>query len=284
MQHAKTRHMKRFRPLAGLRAALAILALCGLALPAAAASSAWESAHGGKVRLIAPGGALSDGRLRAGIEIALDPGWKTYWRQPGDAGIPPHFDHSKSINLDKIEIGFPAPHRFPDPSGTSIGYKGPVVLPVTLTPSDPTAPIVLDLAVEYGLCEKICVPATAHLRLEIDPSEPLDAAVLETWEQFASKLPGKPGKGLSVVAVSVKNKIVTVKTEIADPDAPYDLFVEAPEDWYLPPPDRLDVNGRMAKWRVALEWVPKSATISGTELRFTLINGERAVEQTWRLD
>ena len=61
--------------------------------------------------------------LRAGIELRLAPGWKTYWRYPGDSGIPPRFDFAKSRNVKSVTVRWPAPQRLTDESGTSIGYK-----------------------------------------------------------------------------------------------------------------------------------------------------------------
>ncbi len=50
--------------------------------------------------------------LRAGIELRLATGWKTYWRYPGDSGVPPRFDFSKSTNVKSVTVRWPAPHRF----------------------------------------------------------------------------------------------------------------------------------------------------------------------------
>ncbi len=73
--------------------------------------------------------------LRAGIEIKLQPGWKTYWRYPGDSGVPPQFDFAGSENLASAEVLYPAPHSFKDEAGTSIGYKETVVFPVASRPA-----------------------------------------------------------------------------------------------------------------------------------------------------
>src|SRR6476646_10335548 len=71
----------------------------------------------------------SGGRVfRAGVEIKLKDGWKTYWRYPGDSGVPPVFDFSTSQNVKSVSVLYPAPSRFPDGAGgSSIGYKGDVI-------------------------------------------------------------------------------------------------------------------------------------------------------------
>ena len=71
--------------------------------------------------------------LRAGVEIRLDAGWKTYWRDPGDSGVPPTFDFSGSDNVKSVTVQWPAPERFPDGAGgNSIGYVGRVILPLRM--------------------------------------------------------------------------------------------------------------------------------------------------------
>ncbi len=267
-----------------LTTALAFIAAIGLTGGGAAATSDWAESHGGKLRLIAPGGSAANGALRAGIEIVMDPGWKTYWRHPGDSGIPPRFDHSASTNIDAVKIDFPAPHRYVDQSGTSIGYKETVVFPVTVTPKNPDAPVVLELAVEYGLCEEICVPAKAKLRLQLSTSLPSDAGAALLLDRFSRRVPVPANEEMSVRSVTVDGDALIVGTRFAEPAAAYDLFVEGPEDWYLPAPDMTASDGARVAWRVPLEWMPKAAKLSGAEFRFTLINGDRAVEQSWRLD
>lgn len=262
----------------------ATLALFGVLDGGSAATSDWAESHGGKLRLIAPGGPATDGSLRAGIEIAMNPGWKTYWRHPGDAGIPPLIDHSASTNIGSIDIKFPAPRRYVDASGTSIGYSDAVVFPVTVRPKDPDAPVVLDLTVEYGLCEEICVPAIAQVRLQLSKSLPADAQISQLLDTFQRRVPVPAGDDMAVRAVATDGDTLVVETVFAKPDTAYDLFVEGPQDWYLPAPKETGRDGATVSWRVPIEWKPKGAKLPGSEFRFTLINGDRAVEQNWRLE
>ena len=93
------------------------------------------------MRLIAGANSKDDVALRAGVEIKMQPGWKTYWRYPGDSGVPPRFDFSGSENLTAAKVLFPAPHLFTDETGHSLGYKGNVILPVVVTPQQPGKPV-----------------------------------------------------------------------------------------------------------------------------------------------
>jgi len=106
---------------------------------------------------ILPGQLASDGTRLAGLEITLAPGWKTYWRSPGEAGVPPRFDFSGSGNLRDVEVLWPKPMLFDSFGLTTIGYGGRVVLPLRLTPIDPAEPIGLKLGLMLGVCRDICV-------------------------------------------------------------------------------------------------------------------------------
>ena len=156
-------------------------ALCALALQFLAGAavadpfaSDWAPAFKSSARLVAGDG------LRAGVEIKLSPGAITYWRDPGDAGLPPTFDFSRSDNLASATVDYPAPKRIAEADGgVAIGYDSGVVLPIRIAPIDPAKPVALNLALTYAVCEKICLPARADLTLTVRPnvSSPFGAAV-----------------------------------------------------------------------------------------------------------
>src|SRR4051794_12884918 len=100
----------------------------------AAEASAWDGQTRAAVRLIAGTAADRAGMLRAGIEIRLDPGWKTYWRYPGDSGVPPRYSFARSDNVRDVSLSWPAPKSFSDGSGSSIGYADRVILPLHVVP------------------------------------------------------------------------------------------------------------------------------------------------------
>src|ERR1043165_4696380 len=132
----------------------------------AADASAWDGDQRAAVRLVA--GERRGTAHRAGIEIRLAPGWKTYWRYPGDSGIPPRFDFSSSKNVKSVTVRYPAPHRFNDESGTSIGYKKGVVFPLDVVAQNAARPVALVLKADYAICEKVCIPAEGKAELSVD--------------------------------------------------------------------------------------------------------------------
>lgn len=146
------------------RTAALVLSLLLLLLPLPAA------AQMSRVDLL-PGWQTRDGDRMAGVRITLAPGWKTYWRAPGGNGIPPQFDFSGSDNIKAVRIHWPKPELFESWGMTSIGYMGSVTFPLEVTPADRNRPIRLDLALAYGVCEEVCIPAEANAALTLAPDD-----------------------------------------------------------------------------------------------------------------
>ncbi|MCF1707434.1 hypothetical protein L0V05_01255 [Tabrizicola sp. J26] len=154
-----------------------VLFLLGLtALPAAAQTASDVL----QVRLL-PGWQMQDGRRMAALALDLAPNWKTYWRSPGDAGIPPEFDWSRSENLADVRYHWPRPQVFDLNGMQSIGYKKHLVLPLELTATDPSKPIRLVASIDLGVCNDICMPASVSVEAELSgtgQSDPLIKAAL----------------------------------------------------------------------------------------------------------
>lgn len=113
----------------------------------------------------------ADGTHTAALRLRLAPGWKTYWRTPGDGGIPPRFDWSPSQNIASVDISWPTPGVFWQNGMRSIGYDEVVVLPIRFEAADPNAPIEIDGTVEIGVCEDVCVPVTLDLSGILTPEQ-----------------------------------------------------------------------------------------------------------------
>ncbi|MFK7879219.1 protein-disulfide reductase DsbD domain-containing protein [Roseobacter sp.] len=126
---------------------------------------------------ILPGWIRDDGSRMTGIRLSLEPGWKTYWRAPGDAGIPPSFNWSGSRNLHSVALTWPTPKVFDQNGMRSIGYENELVIPVVLAPSEAGKPISIKLDMGIGICSDICVPHTLNFdtTLEGGGSKPTPA-------------------------------------------------------------------------------------------------------------
>jgi DsbC/DsbD-like thiol-disulfide interchange protein len=272
----------------GIRESLALAAAFAiLSLPAQAADqSAWSDDMSSSMRLItAPAKA---GELRAGVEIKLKPGWKTYWRYPGDSGVPPRFDFTGSDNLRTAKVLWPAPHAFNDETGTSIGYKDSVTFPLRVIPRDSAKPVTLKLKLDYAVCEKLCVPAQGKADVVIDNPGTANDATLSAAEASVPQPASAADAGLIAKRVTRTIKPL-VMLEIAAPKigAPYQVFVEGPTaEWAIPiPKGALGAPAGRRHFEFELDGVPPGVDPMGPfELTFTVVGGDKPIEVTTRLD
>lgn len=269
-------------------AALAALATVPRATPADAAdASMWDGDARSAMRLVAGSAGADRAALRAGIELRLGNGWKTYWRYPGDSGVPPRFDFSKSTNVKSVTVRWPAPHRFTDENGASIGYKNGVMLPLDIVPADPKQPVTLRLTLEYAICEKLCIPAAGSATLTVPTPSSFDRALAAAEAHVPRGATLGGNSPLAVRSVMHEPGSSRVVVEVAAPDgAPLDLFVEGPtEDWALPLPEPVaDAAPGRRRFSFELDGLPPGASAAGATLHFTLISGDNAIEVTTVLD
>ncbi|MGA2290837.1 protein-disulfide reductase DsbD domain-containing protein [Bradyrhizobium sp.] len=243
-------------------------------------ASPWQRDGHSAVRLLA--GSRSGAVLLGGIALQLQPGWKTYWRTPGDSGVPPRFDFSRSENIEAVTVLWPAPLKFDDGAGGhSMGYHDQVVLPLRIVAKNADKPVTLRADINYAVCEKICIPVGANTELSFTSVASTEDsalfAALDTVPKPASI--GDPNP-LTIRDVKRDGKS-TVLVDVVSPDGvPVDLFVEGPTpDWGLPVPKLLD-HGPPGVKRFAfeLDGVPPGTSPEGAALKLTLVGGDRSLE------
>jgi DsbC/DsbD-like thiol-disulfide interchange protein len=285
----------------------AVIFLCGGGSAAwGQDASPWDGELHAATRLIAGASVKSTDAnwARAGIEIRLDPGWKTYWRYPGDSGVPPTLDFAGSENVKSVTALWPAPIRFADGAGgNSIGYVGNIVLPLRIIPDDAHKPSSLHVKLGYAVCGKLCVPAQAELALTLSGKAGADESLLAAAEArvpqriqlgaVAGPAKGSPASaeiGIASVhreATGARERVVVVVTA---PDAePIDLFVEGPTpDWALPLPEPAgrsndDIPGRR-RFTFDLDGLPPGVHAEGAMLTLTAVSPAVAIEVETHLD
>jgi DsbC/DsbD-like thiol-disulfide interchange protein len=279
---------------AGLAALLVMLGLPRSASAEAAwtAASEWVTGNGSRLRLIGAGLKAGDGgtRLVAGVEIALDDGWKTYWRSPGDSGgIPPTFDWDQSAGIAKAELFYPAPRRFQDPEGVSAGYKHHVVFPIEVTAEGSSVPE-LKLGAFYGICREICVPAEAEATLSLAAGSAVDPQIVAALEAALAAVPRPLADGalpmIETVTLTKTGEGGTLVVEARfDPTATErSLFVEAANGAYLPIPSGPQEGGDKAtRFEVKLK-SREADDIAGETLILTLVSDKGAAEVRRKAD
>lgn len=149
-------------------------ALIALALAATAAQAETQPIVSAD---LLPGWRAADGTHVAALRVRLAPGWKTYWRAPGDAGIPPAFDWSGSENVGSVHIYWPRPEVFSFNGMRTLGYARELVLPVRVAPRDRGAPMRLSAAVDMGVCRDICIPASLDLAADLPAAGAADPVI-----------------------------------------------------------------------------------------------------------
>lgn len=227
-----------------------ILALF-MALPwggASAAGLASDWVEGVKSRTRLSAGTV-DGRLMAFVDVDMPAHWKTYWRNPGEAGgLPPAFDFAKSVNAARVDVLYPAPERISDKAGETLGYKERVAFPISFEAVDATKPVVIAVFVQYGICKDVCIPVDAELSLEIPPgfSEPADdeaVAWLEAVPRAQAALkPGDP-KIIQAELTGGASPRILIEVAGAGDQGRFDVFLDAEGGIYVPQASRLEGQG-----------------------------------------
>ena len=283
----------RLRPTAAPRA----IAICAMSLLAAGNASAaddaspWDGDARSAMRVVAGSLATPErAPIRAGIEIRLKKGWHTYWRYPGDAGVPPRFDFAGSQNVKSIEVLWPAPQRIPEQGLVTIGYTGDVILPLAIVPQNIGEPIKLRLKVDYAVCETLCVPAEGKVELTLRGGlSSHDAALTAAEARLAHK--AAVGEGSTLAIKSVRREAAGSRARVlvdvaAPPAAAVALFAEGPTpEWALPVPVAIDGAPKgLQRFAFDLDGAPPGATYDGAAIALTAVAGDAAIEVVTRLD
>lgn len=155
-----------------IRLAFPLLPLAVMAVPL------WANPIEDVVELrVLPGWRMENGHHMAGLEITLAEGWKTYWRAPGDAGIPPLFDWSGSRNIEAVAFHWPVPELSWSNGMRSIVYSDRVVIPMEFDLSEASGPAQVMAAVQLGVCEDICVPVQLDFDVVLPDADRRDAHI-----------------------------------------------------------------------------------------------------------
>jgi DsbC/DsbD-like thiol-disulfide interchange protein len=267
-----------------MRAALgfaATLVASSLAIEARAQdASPWQRDGHSAVRLLA--GSRSGAVLLGGIAFQLQPGWKTYWRTPGDSGVPPRFDFSKSENIEAVTVLWPAPTKFDDGAGGhSLGYHDQIVLPLRIVAKNADKPVTLRAEINYAVCEKLCIPVEANAELPIaSVASTEDSALFAALDTVPKPANVGDPNPLTIRDVKREGKS-TVLVDVVTPDTrELSLFVEGPTpDWALPVPKLLEHSPPGVKrFAFELDGLPPGASPEGAALKLTLVGGEHSYE------
>lgn len=222
---------------------------------------------------------LEPGTVWLGLRVRLGPGWKTYWRSPGDSGLPSEFDWSKSSNLETAETLWPAPHRMEILGVETIGYTGEVVFPIKARIPDPNAPAHVSLALALYACSTICVRDDHALTATISPGDSRsdEQATIDRWRK---RVPGAASDVLAIASIRLKEASppeLEVVARATDGFRTPDLFVESDPPVFGGKPDIRSASDGSATLTVRLDG-EKIEDLRNRPFRVTLVDGEHATE------
>jgi DsbC/DsbD-like thiol-disulfide interchange protein len=220
--------------------------------------------------------------LLGGIALQLQQGWKTYWRTPGDSGVPPRFDFSKSENIEAVTVLWPAPMKFDDGAGGySLGYQNQTVLPLRIVAKNVDKPVTLRADINYAVCEKLCIPVEARAELTFaSVASTQDSALFAALETVPKPANVGDINPLTIRDIKREGKSAVVVDVATSDTTEVSLFVEGPTpDWGLPLPKLLDRGPPgVRRFSFELDGVPPGTNPKGAAIKLTLVGGEHAYE------
>lgn len=261
--------------------ATSVLAAFAAPQPLMADSSATHSQDTLVQVEILDGGQKADGTYVGALRLTLQEGWKTYWRAPGDAGIPPRFTWRGSRNVGSVSMTWPAPEVFSTSGYQTIGYHDQLVLPIEITPERSGRPVRLKGQMELGICKDVCVPSELSFDHQLDAKAGRNPAIVAAIASrpFSAREAGvtatrctlKPTKyGMQVEARITMPSAGGTEVAVIEPGSPH-LYAGS-----------TSAIRRGATLVATTEFMPASsgtiASVDRSQLRITVLGQHHAVD------
>lgn len=252
---------------------------------AMAATSDWVSSPGGMIRLVAAP-PKADGTIPATLEVKLNPGWKTYWREPGASGIPPQVTLNPESGVVLEKIGFPVPKTFDDGVVRYVGYDRSVAFPLTLKRVHGEGDVNIRASVFLGICEDICIPVQGELTLALkqgDFDNPLDGARID---DAVAALPEAPSKEFSVTAsrYDAANALLHLSLRLPAGEGHPELFLAGPSGVTFGKPEIRPEGDTELSATIPVRPTGKDRELKGKPIVVTVRVRDRSMETTLAFD
>ena len=249
------------------------------AATAHAAMSEWMDNQGGRMRLIAlaPG---AEGHIRAALQIEPAPGWITYWREPGQGGIPPQVTPAPDSGVTLEKAGYPVPKQITVGNIKEIGYDAPVTLPLDFHVTGKT-PAELKLTAFVGLCKEICIPFQADYSLPLPAGEQPTTHELALLDAARALLPEAPSSHFAVQSHKISADAKTLSLQLALPEATGDaptIYVTGPSGYVFFQQMNAKRDGSTFSTDIEIGKLPKNYDPKGKSWGILIVDGDRAME------
>ncbi len=223
----------------------------------------------------------TDGTHIAAIKLELEKGWKTYWRKPGDAGIPPSFDFLGSSNLIDFSVRWPAPVVFDQSGMTSVGYKDVVILPIKLILKNPNRDVRLRGTIDIGVCKDICLPVTLHVNAKLESDETKKSPVIGAALASVPFTEEEAGVQSAVCRLSMDDGSLVVSTTVEMPSAggeEYVIIESANDDHWLSDAQTSREGNALTSQSALVSLSGGTVAINRSDIRITVLGRDHAVD------
>jgi len=229
-----------------------------------------------------PGWRTASGSQMAAVHISLKHGWKTYWRVPGSAGIPPTFKWDGSSNMATATIHWPTPKVYTKDGITTIGYKGDLILPIEFQPITKGQPIAVKSLIEFGVCSDVCMPVSTSIQANLTAGKTAYRDIIKT----ALAAQPRPGKASGVQSVTCtvepsEDGVTITASVLFDKTAPaiQQSVIEYPRPKTWIEQNNLETSGKSMTAKAELiSYTGAPVIVDHSKLRLTLIGDTGAIE------
>lgn len=227
------------------------------------------------------------GSIRAALQIEPKPGWITYWREPGNSGIPPQVTVAQGSDIRLERIDFPVPKNLSNGKVEDIGYDAPVTLPLTFIAAEPGKSAKIEATAFIGICKDICIPFQAEFSLTLAPvsqSLPEEETILRT---ATAALPEAPSGDFAVQGHTLSSDGKQLSLQLTVPENGSGLpevIVTGPSGHAFSKQENGRRDGKQLETSIAIGKLPKNYDIHGKTWGLLVIDGKRAMETTLAFD
>lgn len=222
----------------------------------------------------------TNGLRQAALQIEPNPGWFTYWREPGDAGIPPQLTPAPGQPVTMSDLTFPVPKRMDIGTVRDVGYDLPVTFPFTLTAQGEAKAFRANAFI--GMCRNICIPFQADLTVPLTGEDRSDPGEIRAVEKAKSRLPAPPSEDFTVTGFRMAADLASLDVDLLVPAGSKPeprLLLTGPEGHLFMEYQRLSGDDRHMSLRIALGKLPKNYSPAGKTWRLLVLAGNhRAME------
>ncbi len=222
----------------------------------------------------------ASGHVKAVLQIEPNPGWITYWREPGESGIPPQLTLSPDSKATIAKIGYPVPRTITLGNIHEVGYDAPIGLPLDIVANGQAK---LDITAFIGVCKDICIPFQATMSVDVPPAGTSDASDAAIVAAATAALPQPPSDDFNVRShsLSADGKALSLHLSLPEQgDAIPGIYVTGPSGFVFAKQTSAVRNGRDVDVTIAIGKLPKTYVVHGKSWGILAVDGNRAMETT----